>query len=294
MKRKIKQPPINWYGGKGGNSQRQLLNRILDLINSSKAERFVDVFGGSGVVCFNTSIEERVFNDKNLLLTQFFRVLKDEDLRQEFQEKITLTLYSEREFIEAKERLVKATRLKDKTESLNIDKIVDFYIATMQSRNATGSTMLNQTWKCKGNIRRGMAMAVSSWLKNIDENLPNIVETLREIEVTNEDVFNCLVRWDDEKTIFYLDPPYLHSTRKVKKAYGEFELEIDEHENIVRKLLEIKGQAIISMYDSYIYNGLSDNGWKREEINIKTSSTIISDSKLNTNKKEVIWYNIRN
>lgn len=294
MQRKIKQPPINWYGGKGGNSQRQLLNRILDLINSSKAERFVDVFGGSGVVCFNTSIKERVFNDKNSLLTQFFRILKDEDLRQEFQKKLTLTLYSEIEFIEAKERLAKETRLKDETESLNIDKVVDFYIVTMQSRNANGAMMLNQTWRCKGIIRRGMAMAVSSWLRNIDENLPNIVEDLREIEVTNEDVFNCLKRWDDEKTIFYLDPPYIQSTRKAKKAYGEFELEIDKHENIVRKLLEIKGQAIVSMYDSCIYNRLSDNGWKKEYKNVKTSSTIISDSKLNTNKKEVIWYNIRN
>lgn len=294
MKRKIKQSPINWYGGKGGNSQRQLLNRILDLINSSKAERFVDVFGGSGIVCLNTSNKERVFNDKNSLLTQFFRVLKDEDLRQEFQKKITLTLYSETEFIEAKERLVKETRLKDEIESLNIDEIVDFYIATMQSRNATGAMMINQTWKCKGIIRRGMAMPVSSWLRNIDENLPNIVEELREIEVTNEDAFNCLKRWDDEKTIFYLDPPYMQSTRNAKKAYGEFELDIEQHENIVRKLLGIKGQAIISMYDSYIYNRLSDNGWKKEEMNIKTSSTIISDSKLNTNKKEVIWYKIRN
>lgn len=292
LKRKIMDSPINWYGGKGGKTQRPLLNRILDLIDSSEAKRFVDVFGGSGIVSINTNIEERVFNDKNLYLTQFFRILKDENLRNMFQEKITLTLYSEIEFKEARKRFTEQKPLRKESEQPSIDEIVDFYVATMQSRDATGSLNVNQTWKCKGENRRGMAMAVSSWLRNIDENLPDVVEKLRELEVTNQDVFDCLARWDNQKAIFYLDPTYDHNTRKSKKAYGNLELNEEEHKKIVEKLLVIKGQAIVSGYDSDIYNKLVDYGWNKEEVYLKTSTTVNGNN--NGKRKEVLWYNIKN
>lgn len=294
MKRKITDSPINWYGGKGGNTQRKLLNRILELIDSSKAKRFVDVFGGSGIVSINTNIEERIFNDKNLYLTHFFRVLKDENLRNKFQEKITLTLYSEIAFNEAQKRFLEQKALREKLEQPNIDVdgIVDFYIATMQSREATGALDVKQTWRCKGKNRRGMAMAVSSWLKNIDENLPDVVEKLREIEVTNQDVFACLERWDCEETIFYLDPPYDINTREAKKAYGGFELSKEEHVKIVEKLLAIKGQAIVSGYDCDIYNKLVEYGWNKEEVKLKTSTTVNGNN--NGNRKEIIWYKVKN
>lgn len=294
MRRKIIDSPINWYGGKGGNTQRKLLKRILDLIDSSKAERFVDVFGGSGIVSINTNIEERIFNDKNLYLTNFFRILKDENLRNKFQEKITLTLYSEIEFNESKKRFLEQKSLREELEQSNIDvdEIVDFYIATMQSREATGAMDIKQTWRCKGKNRRGMAMAVSSWLKNIDENLPDVVEKLREIEVTNQDVFACLERWDRKEVIFYLDPPYDINTREAKKAYGDFELSKEDHVKIVKKLLEIKGQAIVSGYDSDIYNKLVDHGWNKEEMDLKTSTTVEGDN--NGNRKEIIWYKVKN
>lgn len=292
MKRKIIDSPINWYGGKGGKTQRKLLKRILDLIDCSKAERFIDVFGGSGIVSINTNIGERVFNDKNLYLTHFFKVLQDENLRNKFKEKLTLTLYSEIEFNEAKKRLVEQKALREELEQPSIDRLVDFYIATMQSRNATGAMIVNQTWRCKGKNRRGMSMAVSSWLKNIDENLPDVVEKIREIEVTNQDVFACLERWDYEKAIFYLDPPYELNTRKAKKAYGDFELSKKDHVKIVEKLLVIKGQAIVSGYDSDIYNKLVDYGWNKEEMDLRTSTTVEGDN--NGNRKEIIWYKAKN
>lgn len=290
MKRKIIGSPINWYGGKGGNTQRKLLNRILDLINSSKAERFVDVFGGSGIVSINTKIKERVFNDKNLYLTHFFKVLQDENLRNEFQQKITLTLYSEIEFNQAKKRFAEQKLLKGELRQSSIDEIVNFYVTTMQSRVATGAMMANQTWRCKGKNRRGMAMAVSSWLRNIDENLPDVVEKIRELEVTNQDVFDCLERWDNKKAIFYLDPPYEYNTRKAKKVYGDFELSKEEHVKIVEKLLSIKGQAVVSGYDSDTYNKLVDYGWNKEEMELKTSTTVRGGN--NGKRKEIIWYKV--
>lgn len=150
LERKITDSPINWYGGKGAKDQRKLLNRILDLIDSSKAKRFVDVFGGSGIVCINTNIEERIFNDKNLYLTHFFRVLQDEKLRKKFQEKITLTLYSEIEFNEAKKRFLEQKVLREDLKQSNID--IDEIVVFMLQLCKVG--MLLEQWVNKpGNVR---------------------------------------------------------------------------------------------------------------------------------------------
>lgn len=291
VKQQIINSPINWYGGKGGSAQRKLLNKILKFINNSKAERFVDVFGGSGIVTINVNVSERIYNDKNSYLTNFFKILKNTALRNKLEEKLTLTPYSEIEYIESRDKLGEKKELNGEKSILDIDEVVSFYIATMQSREANGAINSKQTWKCKGKNRRGMSMAVSSWLRNIDENMPDVVERLREVEVTNQDVIECLNRWDGKKTIFYLDPPYEKNTRREKKAYGKFELSEDKHREIVEKLLMLEGQAIVSGYNNDIYNNLLQYGWKKEEFNLKTSTTIGSEN--NGRRKEVIWYNLR-
>lgn len=291
VKQQIINSPINWYGGKGGIVQRKLLNKLLKFINNSKAERFVDVFGGSGIVTINVNVSERIYNDKNSYLTNFFKILKNTALRNKLEEKLTLTPYSEIEYIESRDKLGEKKELNGEKSILDIDEVVSFYIATMQSREANGAINSKQTWKCKGKNRRGMSMAVSSWLRNIDENMPDVVERLREVEVTNQDVIECLNRWDGKKTIFYLDPPYEKNTRREKKAYGKFELSEDKHREIVEKLLMLEGQAIVSGYNNDIYNNLLQYGWKKEEFNLKTSTTIGSEN--NGQRKEVIWYNLR-
>ncbi len=77
MSEKIVSSPLNWYGGKGGSVQRKLLKEILRYINNSSQKKFVDVFGGSGIVSINTKKDLRVYNDINSNLFNFFNVLKE-------------------------------------------------------------------------------------------------------------------------------------------------------------------------------------------------------------------------
>ena len=60
---KIIESAINWYGGKGGTGQRKLLADILKYIEKSECTKFVDVFGGSGIVCLNVAKDIRIYND---------------------------------------------------------------------------------------------------------------------------------------------------------------------------------------------------------------------------------------
>lgn len=281
MKTNIIESPINWYGGKGGNIQRRLLKKILNYINESNQSIFVDVFGGSGIVSINVKKDLRIYNDINSNLVNFFNVLKNKELRDQLIEKLTLTLYSYEIYKKAQENISSSKDL--------VEKALNFYIATMQSRNSVGAMKINQSWRCsttKNGTRRGMAQAVSSWLKNIDENLPNSIERFRELQVTNEDVFSCIEKWDTKDTIFYLDPPYIQEIRVSKNVYNN-EFTLQEHKNLVNRLLNIKGAAILSGYDSRIYDKLLENGWNKENFNISTSTSL---KHINPKRNECLWF----
>lgn len=275
---KIIESAINWYGGKGGTGQRKLLMDILNYIQKSECTKFVDVFGGSGIVCLNALKEIRIYNDIDEELANLFEVIKDKNLSAEFIKQLTLTPYSEKYYKESKEKL--------KYETNKVERALFFYVLTMQSRNATGAQKDNETWSVSRNkSRRGMAQAVSRYLHNIDENLPDIIEIVREWQITNDNCFRCLERWDDKETIFYLDPPYVKETRIAKKVYKN-EFSHDQQSLLVQKLLSLKGDAVISGYDNDIYAELTKVGWFKIKYQIKTAT---SGEKENPTRDEVLW-----
>lgn len=279
MSEKIVSSPLNWYGGKGGSVQRKLLKKILNYINNSDQSTFIDVFGGSGIVSINTKKELRVYNDINSNLFNFFNVLKDYELRENLIEMLTLTLYGKETYKKAQNNLA--------TVENPVEKAYYFYIATMQSVDAVGSMNLKQSWSYSKKLtRRGMAQAVSRWLKNIDENLPDSIELIRELQVTNDGAFDCINKWDNPDVIFYLDPPYIDESRVSKKVY-ESEFTVEEHKKLVDVLTKIKGNAIISGYDNEIYNRLLQNGWNKELFELSTSTSPCNDNPI---RQEIIWY----
>ena len=57
---------------------------------------------------------------------------------------------------------------------------------------------------------------------------------------------------DSSNTLFYLDPPYLHQTRTSKKKYT-FEMSPEDHEKLLKLVLECKSKFVISGYDNEMY-----------------------------------------
>ncbi len=278
MSDKIISSPLNWYGGKCGNNQRELLKTIINYINNYNEIIFVDVFGGSGVVAINVKKELRVYNDIYSNLFNFFNVLRDDALCEDLVSRLTLTLYGKETYKDAQNNLSKVTG--------SVDKAYYFYIATMQSIDSAGSMNHKSGWSySKKDSRRGMAQAVSRWLRNVDENLPDSVEQIRELQVTNEDAFDCINRWNRSNAIFYLDPPYMKESRVSKEVYNN-EFTVEEHKKLIDTLIKVNGNAIISGYDSEIYDKLAQNGWSKKEFKVCTSTSPCENNPI---RKEVIW-----
>lgn len=272
---------ISWYGGKGGNAQRNLINFITDYINNSDEKIFVDVFGGSGVVTLNIENKDKKYNDINKNLVNFFKVLNDPILSLELKEILYKTLYCENIYKDAVENL----KNKNYKEEKNLNRAVDFYIATMQSVNSIGAIKKTGFKFSKGIIRNDAGQAVSAWITNIDVNLPKVIDKFRKVEVYNYDFSEIIDKFDSENTIFYLDPTYVINTRKNKKVY-ENELDDERHKELIEKLLKIKGKAILSGYENDIYKKLETNGWNKTKFIIKSTS---GHAECKNTREEIVW-----
>jgi DNA adenine methylase len=107
----------------------------------------------------------------------------------------------------------------------------------------------------------------------------SITERLRGVIIENDNALDVIRRHDSEDTAFYVDPPYLPSTRDAGKDY-RFEMSEEDHIKLAGALNEVKGKVILSGYPSELYDSLY-KGWERVE---KDS---IADGHLP--RKEVLW-----
>ena len=70
-----------------------------------------------------------------------------------------------------------------------------------------------------------------------------------------------IARYDTPETLFYVDPPYVHSARGDSSAYG-FEMSDEEHVELAKVLQDIRGRAVVSGYRTDLYDSLFSD-WQR-------------------------------
>lgn len=259
--------PINWYGGK-----YYMRSDIISLF--PKHIRYCEVFGGAAHILFaKDPSPQEVYNDIHEGLYTFFKVLRNDKMSARLIEKLKLTLYSRREFFEALDWI---------KETDEVEKARKFYTVAMQSFNSNC-----KTWsKSNKEIRNNMCGRVSKWLGNIDGKMASAVERLRHVEIENLDFLKCIDEYDSPTTLFYLDPPYVEDTRRHKKSY-KYEMTDNQHKELVVKLLNIEGMAILSGYDNDIYEKLVEYGWRKVSLGEKTKAGSSKKAK----GEEIVWLN---
>lgn len=92
-------------------------------------------------------------------------------------------------------------------------------------------------------------------------------------------------RLDDDLTgwFFYIDPPYLHSTRKDTTQYGQYELDDQSHWHLVEYLLPRATKAgakfALSGYRSDMYDEAAEaHGWHRTDYQTRTRQGTVIES----------------
>ena len=128
-----------------------------------------------------------------------------------------------------------------------------------QTRTGLAQASSEGRWAhCVLTSRAGMAGAVSRWLGSV-EGLAEIAQRLQRVQIENAPALDVIARYDTPETVFYLDPPYVHSARGDSSAY-EFEMTDDDHAELAAVLSSIRGRAVLSGYRTPLYDELHD-GW---------------------------------
>ena len=260
---KTKLTPFGYFGGKFF-----MADKLMPLFPKHKT--YVEVFSGSGAILINKEPSEiEVYNDIDGELYNFFKVIADEKLFKKFQEKISLLPYSRECYYEYRD--MRTDKL-DKAE-----RAVRFYYLIKSTRH---STCEYTGWKFS--VEANMPRRI----KSIDK-LSLIHKRLSDVYIDNLDFRKLIANWERPDTFFYLDPPYVASSRK--SGGYMFEMTDKDHNDLIDILLNIKGKWLLSGYDNDIYSRLS--GFYRQDFNCLANSLRYRDKNNNPGRTETVWAN---
>lgn len=236
---------FGWYGGKFN-----YLQWLLPLL--PPAHHYCEPFGGSAAVLLNREPSPvETYNDIDGEVVNFFRVLRTQ--KEALVEAIGLTPFSREEF---------ALALQMEEEGLgDLERARRFFVRARQVRTGLAQTASLGRWaNCKGTSRSGMSGVVSRWLGSVQQ-LPEIADRLLRVQIENRPAIQVIQLYDEEGTLFYCDPPYIHDSRSDTKAYG-YEMTDPEHCELAAALSQIQGRAAISGYRCELMDDLYSD-WRR-------------------------------
>jgi DNA adenine methylase len=216
---------------------------------------YVEPYGGGAAVLLRKGrVHEEIYNDLDGDVVNLFRVVRDNG--HELVSLIELTPYSREEYmqsyVETDDPLERARRT---------------IIRAFMGRGSNGATgRLSKTGALatgfKGKTRGAGKTAAKVWA-DYPESLVKVIERLHGVVIENKDALEIIESHDCKDALFYVDPPYVLSTRDSGKDYRH-EMTDDDHIALYEKLNLVEGMVIISGNQSELYERLH-KGWTRIE-----------------------------
>jgi len=244
MARNELRSPIKWFGGKGN-----MVSKLLPLFPTHKS--YVEVFGGGGSMLFAKSPSAKeVYNDIDEGLVNMFTVIKEPDTFNRLFHLLNWTPYARSEYF-------------DCYETMNDDDLVIKAYKWMVVSRQSFSGYQGKWSSVVSLVRSEMAATCNQW-QSILRMLPDISSRLSDVTIICKTWKDVLNEYKDKDTLVYLDPPYIHSTRR--DGEYRFEMSNEDHEDMVDYLLSYSGMVLLSGYVHPIYERLESNGWVRTDI----------------------------
>lgn len=280
--------PLKWHGGKD-----DLAKRIIALMpprvkkpNAPEPEdpgwlHYVEPYFGGGSVLLALDPEgiSEVANDLHGDLSIFWRVLASESHFPDFLRITQAKPFSKIEFDEASSP--------GQPSGLSIpaaETAANFFIRCRQSLSGRmkGFAGISRT-----RTRQGMNEQVAAWLSAVDGLLAVHVR-LKRVLILNKPALDVIQSEDGSRTLFYLDPPYLHETRATTGEY-EHEMTAEQHADMLLLLGTVKGRFLLSGYRSRLYDDAARTyEWHRHDFDIANNA---AGGKTKRRMTECVWTN---
>lgn len=230
---------------------------------------YLEPYFGSGGVPFNKSRSNiETINDLDGDVINLFEWIRGDPER--LANAIRWTPYARAEYDRAFEHQC--------TETDSFQRAVDFYVRMMMGH---GFRTTGEKVGWKNDVQgREFAYAAKNW-RETPENIMEAAERLRGVQIENRPAVEVIRRFNSPKVLIYADPPYVLSTRKMRKQYSR-EMTDDDHLELLDALKKHRGMVLLSGYESSLYE---DNlsGWNRVEMKERTQT--------GAERTEVLWMN---
>ncbi len=239
------------------------------------ATHFCDVFGGSAAVLMNVGpYPVETYNDIDSELVNFFHTLRSQ--QDKLVKAIGLTPFSREELMLA---------CTPETGLSTLERARRFYIRARQTRTGLAQRSSQGRWAhCVLTSRAGMAGAVSRWLGSV-EGLSEVAQRMLRVQIENAPALEVIARYDTPDTLFYIDPPYVHSSRGDTSAYG-FEMTDDDHAELADALHSVRGRVVVSGYRTDLYDDLFRD-WMRVDAQERNCHSVRKP------RQESAWLNFQ-
>lgn len=252
LKAVIKYPGAKW----------RLASWLIDHMPPHKS--YLEPYFGSGAVFFR-KMPSRIetVNDLDGDIVNLFRCIRED--ASKLAGLIAVTPYARTEYYAALE-----TESEDK-----FDRARQFLVRHWQGhgfRNYCRSGWKNDV------AGREYAYAVRYWAE-LPKWILKVVDRLKQVQIECRPALEVIQRFNRPDVLIYADPPYVLSTRKMKKQY-KYEMTDSEHAKLLDILQNHKGPVMISGYDNEIYS-VKLREWQRFEIDTTIEKGL--------SRTEVLW-----
>lgn len=209
---------------------------------------YVEPFGGAASVLLRkapSAIE--VYNDLDAEIVDLFRLLQCPGQCSRLIKLLRRTPYSRGEFEQAFEP--------------STDPLIRAQRAIVRSfMSFHHGSLFNPKKRSFADARHsGKRTKAHEW-RTYPRHLVQVCQRLQGVTIERRDALEVIRAQDTPDTLFFIDPPYLPSTRS-KTGY-RCELTQAQHIALLERLLQIKGTAMVAGYPSDLYDEMLA-GWHR-------------------------------
>jgi len=261
----VTRPALRYHGGKF-----RLAPWVLRHFPPHKI--YTEAFGGAaGVLLRKPRSYAEVYNDLDGEIVNFFRVLRDDTQRARLIELLALTPYARSEFDAAWEPADDPVEQARRTA-----------IRAGMGFGSAGAT--KESTGFRSDVLRAYTTSMMDWARYPDA-LRAVGERFAGVLLEHRPAVDLLKHYDGADVLHFVDPPYVHSARKMRQRCYRHEMTDSQHLELLELLDRLEGMVLLCGYDSDIYAGRL-RGWAQHR-----TEAPISAGRGTALRTEVLWLN---